>query len=290
MVDLCIAHKKAHEVKPLEAAIWSTIWIGTALAFNYFLYLHKGPTTALEFLTGYLIEKALSLDNVFVILLIFSSFSIPLKYQHRVLFWGVLGALVMRGFMILVGTSLLRHFHWIIYVFGAFLIYSAVQTFLHQTSDKDVTSNPFLELMEKYIPLSRKIDGQKFYTRIQGKIKMTPLFLVLILIEFSDLMFAVDSIPAILAITHDPFIVYTSNIFAILGLRSLYFLISHWVKKLHYIRHGLSVILGFVGLKMLLMDVYQIPIIASLGIIGSVLVITIIASMLRPAPPDSREI
>lgn len=280
-LDLGIFHRRPHEVRTKEALAWSMFWIFCALSFNFLVYLLEGSDKSLEFLTAYLIEKSLSLDNIFVFVLIFSSFSVPLIYQHRILFWGILGALIMRGIMIGLGTSLIHHFHWVIYIFGAFLLYTAVRTAMHHIPGEDITENPLLEKVRKVIPVTRELHGRHFFTRQSGRLMATPLFLVLVFVEFSDVLFAVDSIPAILAISTDPFIVFTSNIFAILGLRSLYFVVANLMPQFYYLQHGLSTILGFVGAKMLLSDIYQIPTVTSLVIIVVVLIVSVVASMLR---------
>ena len=247
-----------------------------------------GREAGLEFLTGYLIEKALSVDNIFIFVLIFSYFNVPPKYQHRVLFWGILGALVMRGAMIGAGAYLIAQFHWIIYIFGAFLVFTGIRMATQQEHAIDPKSNPVIRLVRRFIPVTNVYHGQKFFTREavapDGAMKRvaTPLLLVLVLVETTDLVFAVDSIPAIFAITQDPFIVYTSNVFAILGLRSLYFLVAGVIHKFHYLKLGLSVVLVFVGAKMLLVDVYKIPIGISLGVIALILAVSVAASLIFP--------
>lgn len=280
-LDLGVFHRKAHAISLKEAAIWSAVWIGLSLAFNVVIYLWRGPEQGLEFLTGYLIEKSLSVDNIFVFVLIFSSFAVPAKYQHRVLFWGILGALVMRGAMILVGAVLLEQFHWIIYVFGAFLVYTGIQMALHRNEVDHPENNAVVKLFRRAFPITKFYHDSKFLVREGGRLVATPLLLVLIIVESTDLIFAVDSIPAIFAVTRDPFIVYTSNVMAILGLRSLYFLLAGVMGKFYYLKLGLSGILAFVGVKMLLADLFKIPVVVSLLVISVVLAVAVIASLLR---------
>jgi len=293
-LDLGVFHRKAHAVSVKEATIWSVFWITLALAFNVGVYFWRGSETAFEFLAGYLIEKSLSVDNIFVFVLIFTAFSVPATSQHRVLFWGILGALVMRGALILIGAILLKQFHWIIYLFGAFLIFTGVKMAVHRNEEAHPEKNPLINLLRRFIPLTHHYDGDKFFVRHAGKLLATPLLLVLFVVESTDLVFAVDSIPAIFAVTQDPFIVYTSNVFAILGLRSLYFVFASVVNKFYYLKLGLSAILAFVGVKMVLVDVYKIPITVSLSVIALILVIAMVASWLRarreiatvPTPPE----
>jgi tellurite resistance protein TerC len=290
-LDLGIFHRKAHVVSIREATIWSVVWIALALVFNLGLYLfwdQISPTSeytnreaSLAFLTGYLIEKSLSVDNIFVFVLIFTFFAVPAAYQHRVLFWGIIGALIMRGTLIAVGATLLKEFHWIIYIFGAFLIFTGIRMALHRTEEIHPERNPLIKLVRRIIPVTDNYEGDKFFIRRAGKLIATPLFLVLLLVESTDLVFAVDSIPAIFAVTDDPFIVYTSNVFAILGLRSLYFLLAGVVDKFYYLKLGLSVVLVFVGTKMAMVDLYKIPVGVSLGVIAGILGISVIASLWR---------
>jgi len=285
-LDLGVFHRKAHEVSPREAAGWSVFWIALAMCFNAGIYYYKGPTAGLEFLTGYLIEKALSVDNIFVFVLIFSYFRVPPKYQHRVLFWGILGALLMRGGMIAAGAVLIKQFHAIIYLFGAFLVFTGIRMATHDSHDIEPESNPVIRLMRRIIRITPVYHGSHFFIHeeVAGKLRWvaTPLFVVLVMIETTDLIFAVDSIPAIFAVTEDPFLVYTSNVFAILGLRALYFLLAGVIHKFHYLKLGLSAVLVFVGAKMLLTDVYKVPILVSLAIIGSLLAVSVVASLLFP--------
>lgn len=278
-LDLGVFHRKAHEVSVKEALIWSLVWITLALTFNGIIYYQFGEQKAVEFLTGYLIEKSLSVDNIFVFVIIFSYFKIPSKYQHRVLFWGILGALVMRIIFIFAGVALIQQFHWTIYIFGAFLIFTGYKMITQKDKKMDPEKNPVIRFFKKIYPVTDKLHDDKFFIKENGKRFATPLFLVLILVETTDLIFAVDSIPAILAITQDQFIVYTSNVFAILGLRSLYFALAGVIHKFYYLKAGLSVILVFVGIKMLLIDIYKIPIGISLGFIALVVIISIYASV-----------
>lgn len=281
-LDLGVFHRNSHEVSVKEAAIWSVVWVSLALSFNVGLYFWQGGDVALKFLTGYLIEKSLSVDNIFVFVLIFSYFQVPAKYQHRVLFWGVFGALVMRAILIFVGAALIERFEWIIYVFGAFLIYTGLKMFRQGETHLDPDNNPVVKLVRKVLPVTSEYHGEHFFTRHAGKLMATPLFLVLVLVEASDLIFAVDSIPAIFAVTTDTFLVYTSNVFAILGLRSLYFVLAGVVDKFYYLKYGLAVILTFVGSKMLIIALgYHVPTPVSLAVIIGVLVIAIIASLRR---------
>jgi len=288
-LDLFVFHRHAHEVRTREAAGWTAFWVALALIFNYGVYRFMGAEVGLEFLTGYLIEKALSVDNIFVFVLIFSYFNVPLKYQHRVLFWGILGALVMRGTMIGAGAALIHRFHWIIYIFGAFLVITGVRMALQRDHAVEPESNPVLRLVRRFLPITRVYHGQSFFVRerVGGRLRRvaTPLFVVLLLVETTDLIFAVDSIPAVFAITTDPFIVYTSNVFAILGLRALYFLLAGVIHRFHYLQLGLAVVLGFVGTKMLLVDVFPVPIGISLGVIATVLSISVVASLMFPRGP-----
>jgi tellurite resistance protein TerC len=292
-VDLGIFHRHAHVVSIKEAAGWSVAWISLALAFNAGIYHFMGSQAGLEFLTGYLIEKALSVDNIFVFVLIFAYFQVPPKYQHRVLFWGIIGALLMRGGMIFAGAYLIKQFHWIIYVFGAFLVFTGLRMATQKEHDIEPESNPVVRLVRRIVPVTGEYHGQSFFVRQQvgGVLRRvaTPLFVVLVLVETTDLIFAVDSIPAIFAVTTDPFLVYTSNVFAILGLRSLYFLLAGVIHKFHFLKLGLSVVLVFVGAKMLLTDVYKVPTAASLGVIALILATSVAASLLFPKEAKAQD-
>lgn len=279
-LDLGVFHRKAHEVSFREAVSWSVVWIILALIFNIFIYYQFGKTRAIEYLTGYIIEKSLSVDNIFVFVLIFSSFGVPSAYQHKVLFWGVLGALVMRAIFIFAGVSLIERFHWIIYVFGIFLIYTGIKIAREKGTQLEIGNNPILKFVRRIIPFTSEYHGSKFFIR-NGKRLATPLLLVLILVEITDVIFAVDSIPAILAITSDPFIVYSSNVFAIMGLRSLYFALAGSLKYFIYLHYGLAVILVFVGIKMLISDFYKLNPFISLSIIALILIVSIVASVMK---------
>lgn len=277
-LDLGVFHRKAHTVSIKEASIWSVVWVCLAMIFNVGIYFAWGSEKALEFLTGYVIEKSLSVDNLFVFLMIFQYFSTPSQYQHRVLFWGILGALILRAIFIAAGAALLANFHWMIYVFGAFLVVTGFKMLFQGDEKIAPEKNPVVRLFEKWVPISKEYDGQKFFVRRQGKIHATLLMLVLIVVETTDVIFAVDSIPAIFAITDDPFIVYTSNVFAILGLRALYFMLAGVMELFVYLKVGLSFVLCFVGAKMMLVDIYKIPVGVSLSVIGGVLLLSILAS------------
>ena len=285
-IDLGVFHRKAHEVTMKEAAAWSVVWVGLAILFNLGLYQFVGPQLALEFTAGYLIEKALAVDNIFVFVIIFSAFAIPPQYQHRVLFWGVLGALIMRAIFILLGGALLAKFHWMIYVFGGILFVTGIKLLRQNHETFDPKANILVRAFRKLMPVTDELQGDKFLVRQAGKWVATPLMMALVAVEFTDLIFAVDSIPAIFAVTDDPFIVFTSNIFAILGLRSLYFLLAGMIHKFAYLKTGLAFVLLFVGAKMLLMGIYKIPIIASLGVIVLILGASIVVSILRPPAPN----
>ena len=280
-LDLGVFHRKAHTVSIKEASIWSIVWIALALTFNAGLYFFSGPEPALQFFTGYLIEKSLSVDNIFVFVLLFTYFAVPAAYQHRVLFWGVLGALVMRGVMIVLGAVLLDTFHWIIYLFGAFLIVTGVRMAFHQEAEVHPERNPLLKLVRLIFPVTHDYEHDRFVVRRAGQVLVTPLLLVLLVVETTDVIFALDSIPAIFAVTQNPFLVYTSNVFAILGLRSLYFVFANVMGRFLYLKLGLAVVLAFVGVKMVLADIFHIPTALSLGVIAVVLTVAIVASIMR---------
>ena len=286
-VDLGVFHRREHTVTTREALLWTVVWIALALAFNACIYAWFGAERGLEFFTGYLIEKALSVDNIFVFLVIFSYFQVPTAYQHRVLFWGILGALLMRAIFILLGAALLQHFHWIIYLFGAFLIVTGIKM-LRRTSDVHPERNPVFRLFHRLVPSVNTYHGPRFTVIHAGKRVATPLFLVLLCVETTDIVFAVDSIPAIFAITRDPFIVYTSNIFAILGLRALYFVLAGVMGRFHLLHIGLALVLVFVGAKMLLTGVYKVPVAASLTIVASLLAGSVALSLLRPSAASAQ--
>ncbi len=282
-LDLGVFHRKSHVVTFKESMAWTVVWVTLALIFNVGIYHYMGPQKGLEFFTGYVIEKSLSVDNVFVFALLFSYFAVPQLYQHKVLFWGILGALVMRAIMIFLGAALIERFTWIIYVFGAFLILTGVKMIVKREEEIHPERNPLVRWFKKLMPVTNDYRGDKFFVRENGVRMATPLFVVLLLVEFSDLIFAVDSIPAIFAVTKDPFIVYTSNVFAILGLRSLYFALAGVMDKFHYLKIGLGVVLAFVGVKMLLGHTpYKIDTLVSLGVIVGVLAASVLLSLLRP--------
>jgi len=317
-IDLGVFNRKPHEISYKNAAVWSAVWVTLALIFAGLLFGPLGwelfgderHTKAFEFLTGYVIELSLSVDNLFVFLLIFSYFKVPPKYQHRVLYWGVMGALVMRVTMILIGTELIDRFHWIIYIFGVFLVYTGVQMLRSDEIDIEPEHNPVVRFVTRFVPITRHYERRKFFTTIDGKRVGTLLLLVLIVVEVTDLVFAVDSIPAIFGITTDRFIVYTSNVFAILGLRTFYFLLAGVVEKFHYLKVGLGIVLGFIGVKMLLpllakilaagfhglgfeapvpylRSLKDIPIVFALGFVAFVLLASVVASLMWPRPADS---
>jgi tellurite resistance protein TerC len=280
-LDLGVFHKKIHKVPVKEAVIWSLVWISLALLFNIFVYFEFGPTKALEFLTGYVIEYSLSVDNIFVFILIFSYFAVKDQYQHKILFWGILGALIMRAIFIFTGVALINRFHWIVIIFGGFLVFTGIRMLFQKEKPEDPEKNPVVRFFKRFLPVTDTLHGSNLFIRQNKKLYATPLFLVLLIIESSDLIFAVDSIPAILAISKDTFIVYTSNIFAILGLRSLYFAIAGIMGLFRYLKVGLAFVLTFVGMKMLAAYFnFEIPIVLSLAIIISILLLSILASVI----------
>jgi tellurite resistance protein TerC len=288
-IDLGVFHRKAHEVSLKEAALWSAVWISLAVVFNVGVYVWFGAERALEFTTGYLIEKALSVDNIFVFVVVFSAFAVPAVYQHRVLFWGVLCALAMRAVFIVLGGAFIQRFHWAIYVFGGILAVTGLKLLLQRNEEIHPEKNIVVRAFAKLFPVVHDYAGGKFTLVREGRRYATPLLLALVAVEVTDLIFAVDSIPAIFAITTDPFIVFTSNIFAILGLRSLYFLLAGVIDKFVYLKVGLSVVLIFVGAKMLIMDFYKLPIAVSLAAIAGILAMSIIASLLKAKKISERE-
>ena len=278
-LDLGVFHRKVHVISVREALTWSAVWIALSLAFNAVIYFWLGRGPAVEFLTGYVIEKSLSVDNIFVIVLIFAFFRVPAELQHRVLFWGILGALVMRGGFIAAGSALLARFEWVIYLFGAFLVITGVRMAFNREESFDPADSFMMRIAKRIIPMSNDYEGKRFFTRVNGRRAATPLFLALLVVESTDLIFAVDSIPAIFAVTQNPFIVYTSNVCAILGLRSLYFALAGMMSKFIYLKIGLAAVLSFVGVKMLLAGVWHMPTLMSLGVIIAILAIAVIASM-----------
>jgi tellurite resistance protein TerC len=279
-LDLGVFHKRTHVVPVKEAVIWSIVWISLALIFNVFVFFEFGKVKALEFLTGYVIEYSLSVDNIFVFILIFSYFAVKPQYQHKILFWGIIGALVMRGIFIFAGVALINRFHWIVLIFGAFLVFTGIRMLFTKEAEVDPDKNPIVKFFKRFLPVSHELHGDRLFVRQNHRLYATPLFLVLLIIETSDLIFAVDSIPAILAISQDRFIVYTSNIFAIMGLRSLYFALAGIMGLFRYLKIGLAFVLTFVGLKMLFAYFnFEIPIVISLLIIISVLLLSVLASI-----------
>lgn len=279
-LDLGVFHKKGREVHYKEALAWTGVWVSCALIFNVIIYYNYGMDTALNFFTGYLIEKTLSVDNLFVFLLIFNYFAVPKDLLHRVLFYGVIGALVTRGIFIFSGVALIERFPFITYIFGAFLIYSGVKFVLEKNKVAEIEGNFIIKILYKFLPLTEKYEGDKFFVKRARKLYATPLFLVVLVIETIDIIFALDSVPAILAITSDPFIVYTSNVFAIMGLRTLYFVLTHFVFSLYYLHEGIATLLIFIGLKMLLSHYIEIPVTISLLIIFLVILASVIASLI----------
>jgi tellurite resistance protein TerC len=286
-LDLGVFNKKSHKIPVKEAVIWTSVWISLAMIFCVLVYFKFGKIKALEFLTGYVIEYSLSVDNIFVFILIFSYFAVKDMYQHRVLFWGIIGALVMRAVFIFAGVALINRFHWIVIIFGGFLVFTGIRMLFHREAEVDPDKNVIVRFFRKFLPVSNTMAGDKMFIRENNKIYATPLFLVLLVIETSDLIFAVDSIPAILAISKDTFIVYTSNIFAILGLRSLYFAVSGVMDYFRFLKIGLAFVLTFVGTKMLLSFIHiEIPILLSLGIILGILMVSILASVIIKEKED----
>jgi len=281
-LDLGVFHRKSHVVKIKEALAWSAVWISLALVFNYGIYYFMGKEKALEFLTGYLIEKSLSIDNLFVFIMLFSFFDVKPIYQHKVLFWGILGALILRAIFIFAGVALISKFHWIIYIFGIFLVYTGIKMVFSKDEKMEPDKNPLVRAFKKFFPVTDRMHEGNFFVKLNGKTFATPLFVVLLVVEFTDLIFAVDSIPAILAISSDPFIIFTSNVFAILGLRALYFALAGITQYFHYLKYGLSAILVFVGVKMVIADFYKIPIVFSLLTILGILLVSVLFSVLFP--------
>jgi len=290
-IDLVGFNRKAHVIGIREASIWSVVWVVLSLSFNLLVWHLKGPQAALDFFTGYVIEYSLSVDNIFVFVLIFTYFQVRRKYQHRVLVWGIIGALVMRGVMIWLGVALVDRFHWILYLFGAFLLITGLRMLVSHGEEIDLESNFVLRLCRRWMRVTPEYHGQQFAVKVNGQWMLTPLALVLIVIDIMDLVFAVDSIPAVFAITQDEFIIYTSNICAILGLRSLYFVLAHIIDRFIYLKTGLALVLGFVGLKMIIAEIIHIPNWASLAFIVTTLTITIILSMRATrGQPEKKEI
>ena len=286
VLDLFVFNKKSHEIRFREALVWTLVWAGLALAFDAGIWFHLGRAKALEFLTGYLIEESLSVDNLFVFIMIFSYFRVSRAQQPKILKWGIIGALAMRGLFIAVGIGLIERFHWMVYLFGAVLVYTGVKMACGGEEKIEPEKNLAVRLLRRLLPITRRIRGDRFFIGKRGMVAATPLFLTLLVVESSDLIFALDSIPAVLAVTRDPFIVYTSNVFAIMGLRSLYYLLAGVMEMFAYLRFGVSCILGFVGVKMLLTDLVSIPLNVSLGAIVATLALSVLAS--RGRGPSAR--
>jgi len=288
-IDLGIFHRKDHKISLKEGIVWSIIWVIVALIFNIGYYFWQGPEKALQFFTGYLIERSLSIDNIFVFLMLFTFFAVPQKYQYKVLFWGIIGALVMRGLFIGVGAILIAKFHWIIYIFGAFLVYTGFKMGVAGDEKIEPEKNPLIKFVRKFMRITPDYRNGHFFVRENGKLYGTPLFVVLVAVETTDVIFAFDSIPAIFAITLDPFIVYTSNVFAILGLRALYFAIAGLMDIFYYLKYGLSAILIFVGVKMLISGYWKMPDWVALSVVGGLLLISILWSVFFPKKPKAVE-
>ena len=286
-LDLTVFHRNAHTVRVREAVVWYGIWVGLAVLFNIGVFVWMGADKGNEFLTAYVIELSLSVDNIFVFLIVFSSFGVPPEYRHRVLFLGILGAVVMRGLFIATGVALLENFSWLIFLFGGFLVFTGVKLAIRRDEEVQHDKNPVMKLAKRFLPVTSEFEGQKFFVRRAGKWFVTPLFMVLIGLETTDLIFAVDSVPAVLAISDDPFIIWSSNVFAILGLRALFFLVDGILPYFRYLNFGLSVILVFIGIKMITSDAYHMPTAISLGTVGSILTITILASYIAKRREDA---
>lgn len=284
-LDLGVFHRKAHAVRVKEALTWSAVWIALALLFNAGIWIWMGHEPAMKFLAGYLLEKSLSVDNLFVFLLIFSYFRVPAQYQHKILFWGIVGALIMRSIFIFAGITLVSHFHWLFYLLGAFLVFTGIKLAFEKDKEIHPEKNPILRLFCRFFPVTKEMEGSKFFVKRNERLYATPLLIVLLVVETTDVIFAVDSVPAILAITLDPFIVFSSNVFAILGLRALYFALSGIMQMFHHLHYGLSLILVFVGVKMLIADFFKIPIGYALGFIAVVLAVSVATSIRWPQAP-----
>jgi len=285
-LDLGVANRRSHVVTMKTALAWSAFWIVLALLFNLLVYFVRGEQTALEFFTAYIVEESLSVDNLFVFLLIFSYFSVPREYQHKVLFWGIMGVMIMRGIFIFAGVALISRFGWMIYIFGGFLVLTGIKMLFEKDKKIDPGRNPILKLFRRMMPVTEIYEEDRFFVKRAGRVIATPLFVVVLVIETTDVIFAVDSIPAVLGISVDPLVVYTSNIFAVLGLRSLFFALSGFMEIFHHLHYGLSVILAFVGVKMLIAHYYKMPIGIALGIVAGILVISVVASLIWPKQPE----
>ena len=289
-LDLFVFHREAKPVRMREASAWVAVWVSLGLAFGGWIFLTRGSTSGAEYLAGYLIEYSLSMDNVFVFAVLFAYFGVPAAYQHRLLFWGVFGAIVFRAIFILAGTALLESFHIVVYIFGALLLFTAWRMVTAGAENVDPAKNPFLRLMRRVVPVTHEFEGQKFFTRRDGRLWATPLFAALVVIETSDIMFAIDSVPAILSLTTDTFIVFTSNAFAIMGLRSLYFLLAGLIDRFEYLKYGLAALLAFAGLKMLLSDLIHLDIWVSLGVIVVILGASVAISLLITRRRDDADV
>jgi tellurite resistance protein TerC len=285
LLDLLVFNRQAHAIKMKESLIWTGIWVALAVAFGFGIWIFEGSTHAINFFSGYVVEESLSVDNLFVFLMLFTYFCVPKEHQHRVLFWGILAAIVLRAAFILGGIALFQALEWIIYVFGAFLIFTGIRMGLQSEENPHPEANPVFKVVRRFLPMTANYHGGKFFTRENGRRLATPLFMVFIVVNLTDIIFAVDSIPAVLAITRDPFIVYTSNMFAIMGLRSIYFALSGFAQRLHYLHYGLSAVLVFLGVKMLLSSIYEIPTVLSLLVIAAILGAAVVASLRRPPEP-----
>ena len=286
LLDLFVFHRKAHVIQTKESLLWTGLWVGLAVVFGLGIWYFEGSSHALDFFSGYLVEESLSVDNLFVFLMLFTYFCVPKEHQYRVLFWGILMAIVLRAAFIIGGIALFQALEWIVYVFGAFLIFTGIRMGMQSDDNPHPAANPVVKLLCKFLPMTSKYHGGKFFILENGRRLATPLFMVFMAVNLTDVIFAVDSIPAILAITQDPFIVYTSNMFAIMGLRSIYFALSGFAQRLHYLHYGLAAVLVFLGVKMILSGIYHIPTFLSLLVIGSILAVAVIASLRRPPDPE----
>jgi len=282
LIDLVVFNRKAHEIKIKEAALWSIFWVSIAIAFGFSLRHFFGNDVFYKYLTAYIVEQSLSVDNLFVFLVIFSYYKVNPKYQHRVLFIGILGTMILRAMFIIGGLKLLNQFHWLMYFFGAFLIYTGFKLLFDSEKEVDPEKNPFIAFLRKFLPLTNKFQKEKLFVKERGRYLATPMFIVMLVLVITDVMFAFDSIPAVLAITSDPFIAYTSNMMAVMGLRSMFFVIEGLIKIFHYINYGLAVILSFIGVKLLVADWFHIGVGLTLGVIGGVLTLSIAASLIWP--------
>jgi tellurite resistance protein TerC len=288
LLDLVVFNRKAHEIKMKEALLLSLFWILLAVGFNIFVWIWQGPQRAMEFLTAYLIEESLSIDNLFVFIMIFTYFQVKPEYQHKILFWGIIGAMVMRAIFIFTGMALIEKFHWIIYIFGGFLVITGIRMLFDSGKQIEPDKNPVIRLARRIIPVTSELHGSRFFVKINKKTFATSLFITLIMIEVTDLVFAIDSIPAVLAISNEPFIVYTSNVFAILGLRSLYFALASILKYFRFLKYGLAAILTFVGVKMIISGFYKIPIGYALGTVFGILLLSVLLSLMIPDHSDKK--